>query len=1340
MSGNERFKVVRDGEDATITCHPGFQQAIAQLQPFFPEYALAIERLVQCQQSVVYNRTHVFCRKTFCERFADLYGKYQKVTAVWHRLLNYVTRFAVIRGFCVDDDCLGCLTLLYNKCVELDTAVLDLLAAARDRFPRFYLLIDAQLLELLGSPLRAFATKQDEACMPPLSNLFDFHSLVLQDSATGQPQCIGVRGRDGVIFFLDEPVNQRDNLLDLFERVTTGLRLSLHKAVKQALSNSPLLRNPVTTLSPRHALLPKHLLLHHPPQVAELLLRLRFTATVEEFLMKGVSLHDLLRQEDAILKAFSNTLSEVAHPSLASPTSGVASPGLASVHGVHSVYNVSGNSAATAARKTMMAREAAEQKKVLNRLLAIQMQHVLIVKYLISEGAETQASPCWKEQLRFYWSDVRETVMIDVDGVDVEYGFSYHDWADPTPTTMPSWDTAKKILQAYRQPSIINLCSGSVGGMQSVVENVSEIARMLGRYCNVVQISPEGTLMFNTDGSNRIVGGIGGAAGNTAGNSAASGNSNIGMGKLRPKKGGEMPQIRAVNGAPIVGHRTGRKEFILKLLAGCFSTGCWVVLEGLEQCNVSVRAAVRHAFESYATALERGGEHSTMIMHQLLRTAAPSRPPTNNSATNGVMPGNPPGSRLITPPKTMHSNSSDMEDHVGTKLTVQTSVLITCTPSDEEQSGNSVLFADSRVTNPALLDYVDKSMESNAQVTDKIKSGFAHPGQLAIIIPTRTAHPATSIPQTLATCANFSVVGARSAANQFQEVMNFMQGFTRNVKKAVPMTESFYRSLCGVSVYTNGTTDTSRLSASLKELEAFALAVHALILPRLPEEEAKHFLSELHNKILYGAVDFLWLYSLCQQNTRNALMAAVHSKGLQLAALTELWRPDTPPGVAGIAYIASMSNNKSATGQLSPASPPGPAASQTPPSPHRNQSQVPPGGARKKPPAPQDNYITRMQAILLTLRASAYLSLETYAQSNAATSAGPFSPTYNISASLAPPRHLIITGDRGEGKTLSFYLLRTVMFQLSFTTLTSTVLYGDTEQNGESMMDGHVVKLSLHAGTTLSEGLGVVHPGTLAWLDGSLTQTIRYAISVTQPYLDSAGDGNVAVLNNITDTTALAELRRNQHGPNPKKLIQPQHFWIHINSAPPPALSEAFHTLLSNNELSLPTGEVLIINPYVHFVFEIPLQQFRSLPPLLCTQCLVLSVPKGAFKQQAKQKKSAANSPMNLAVMQAGPGGTPKLDAVPDEVRSAAFVARDISGAIVAEDDMRAAFERLDTNGNGWVSKAEFKKAYATMEHFGMGYSECARLESMLKDFHFLDDDKLSYDEFAVAMLKLAQR
>eukprot|EP01012_Entosiphon_sulcatum_P028628 TRINITY_DN3467_c0_g1_i1.p1 TRINITY_DN3467_c0_g1~~TRINITY_DN3467_c0_g1_i1.p1 ORF type:complete len:157 (-),score=38.80 TRINITY_DN3467_c0_g1_i1:163-633(-) len=70
------------------------------------------------------------------------------------------------------------------------------------------------------------------------------------------------------------------------------------------------------------------------------------------------------------------------------------------------------------------------------------------------------------------------------------------------------------------------------------------------------------------------------------------------------------------------------------------------------------------------------------------------------------------------------------------------------------------------------------------------------------------------------------------------------------------------------------------------------------------------------------------------------------------------------------------------------------------------------------------------------------------------------------------------------------------------------------------------------------------------------------------------------------------------------------------------------------------------------------------------------------------------------------------------------------------DEEIRALFSIFDRDHNGWMSKEEFAHFHAEMDKMGMEETE-GQMEAILNQYNMLGDDKLSYDEFALLVLKM---
>lgn len=74
----------------------------------------------------------------------------------------------------------------------------------------------------------------------------------------------------------------------------------------------------------------------------------------------------------------------------------------------------------------------------------------------------------------------------------------------------------------------------------------------------------------------------------------------------------------------------------------------------------------------------------------------------------------------------------------------------------------------------------------------------------------------------------------------------------------------------------------------------------------------------------------------------------------------------------------------------------------------------------------------------------------------------------------------------------------------------------------------------------------------------------------------------------------------------------------------------------------------------------------------------------------------------------------------------------------VTEDHLRKKFEELDVDGLGYLKRDEFKRVYLSYQNFGLRPKEEA-LNAILDKYSMHADGRVSFDEFCIAMLKLAQ-
>eukprot|EP00999_Lentomonas_sp_LEN2_P002929 NODE_790_length_1195_cov_109.169476_g749_i0.p1 GENE.NODE_790_length_1195_cov_109.169476_g749_i0~~NODE_790_length_1195_cov_109.169476_g749_i0.p1 ORF type:complete len:322 (-),score=70.87 NODE_790_length_1195_cov_109.169476_g749_i0:120-1085(-) len=73
----------------------------------------------------------------------------------------------------------------------------------------------------------------------------------------------------------------------------------------------------------------------------------------------------------------------------------------------------------------------------------------------------------------------------------------------------------------------------------------------------------------------------------------------------------------------------------------------------------------------------------------------------------------------------------------------------------------------------------------------------------------------------------------------------------------------------------------------------------------------------------------------------------------------------------------------------------------------------------------------------------------------------------------------------------------------------------------------------------------------------------------------------------------------------------------------------------------------------------------------------------------------------------------------------------------ISETMLLEEFSKYDADGNGWIMKEEFKKMYEGLENFG---APSERIDEILKHYNMLGDDRISFQEYSILRLKVAQR
>lgn len=85
------------------------------------------------------------------------------------------------------------------------------------------------------------------------------------------------------------------------------------------------------------------------------------------------------------------------------------------------------------------------------------------------------------------------------------------------------------------------------------------------------------------------------------------------------------------------------------------------------------------------------------------------------------------------------------------------------------------------------------------------------------------------------------------------------------------------------------------------------------------------------------------------------------------------------------------------------------------------------------------------------------------------------------------------------------------------------------------------------------------------------------------------------------------------------------------------------------------------------------------------------------------------------------------------------YLQHDVSTALIEEDELQQLFETFTVDGAGRISKAEFKEFYLSMDSYGLDEDD-KKVEEWINYARASEEDTLTFDEFAILMLKIAQR
>lgn len=87
------------------------------------------------------------------------------------------------------------------------------------------------------------------------------------------------------------------------------------------------------------------------------------------------------------------------------------------------------------------------------------------------------------------------------------------------------------------------------------------------------------------------------------------------------------------------------------------------------------------------------------------------------------------------------------------------------------------------------------------------------------------------------------------------------------------------------------------------------------------------------------------------------------------------------------------------------------------------------------------------------------------------------------------------------------------------------------------------------------------------------------------------------------------------------------------------------------------------------------------------------------------------------------------------------YLQGDVAGVALTERELRDAFDNLDVDNNNFLSVEEFKAFYTSHENIGLGEERAEEeINTVLAQTNLLGDGVITFEEFALLMLKLAQR
>ena len=154
-------------------------------------------------------------------------------------------------------------------------------------------------------------------------------------------------------------------------------------------------------------------------------------------------------------------------------------------------------------------------------------------------------------------------------------------------------------------------------------------------------------------------------------------------------------------------------------------------------------------------------------------------------------------------------------------------------------------------------------------------------------------------------------------------------------------------------------------------------------------------------------------------------------------------------------------------------------------------------------------------------------------------------------------------------------------------------------------------------------------------------------------------------------------------------------------------------------------------------------------PILSISESHSLAVSKLLVKRLANAKRPPSRA---LVPSRRGSAGAVSFQPPPEHARggppasgfkrSSKWYRRDASwptDVLILEDDLRERFDVYDDDCNGYLDHQEFLHVYQQLENFGLEGTEKSAL-SMIGNFNMLGDNALSFEEYCIIMLRVAQR